>query len=152
MDVEGEAFLIFECGTPIQAQTLEDWLEGESWPDDLDAQMEDKFDDPDDLASLALHATAKGRRVLINAYGLRAPDLLMLILDYAMQKWSNLPSPQGYTFSVGKQPQPDHTSEWPIDGGYFDGGAVVLRRGAEPEMTIGRNILWAALRNHKSPK
>ena len=67
-----------------------------------------------------------------------------------MQKWRGVPSPQGFTFGLARQPKFEADTYETLDHGEFDGGAVLLRRGAEPEFMSGGGWLEAELRTMKT--
>ena len=145
--MDGEACFRFRCGSALQAMNVADWLECEGWPDDLRSIMEMSFGDLEDLASTVFTASAKGRVVHIQATGASSVEMAMVVLDYAMQRWRSVPSPQGFVYGLARQPKVDPDTYENLDRGEFDGGAVLLRRGAESEVMTASGWLKAALRD-----
>ena len=144
--MEGEACFKFKCGSALQAATVADWLECEGWPDDLRQKMESSFGSFEDIASLVLQADAEKRNVLIQARDGSSLDAMVEVLNYAMQKWRSVPSPQGFTFGRARKPKVDPKTYENFDFGEYDGGAVLLRRGAEPEIITGASWLEYKMR------
>lgn len=143
--MRGEAVFLFKCGTDAQASQIEDWLECENWPDELRAILEEKWEDIDDLAAIVSQADADRSSVLVQATGSSDLEVMVDVLDYAMQSWDSVPSPQGFSFGLALEPALDDENYEIIDFGKYDGGAVVLRRGAEPEIVQGSAWLDAVL-------
>ncbi len=147
--MDREAVFEFRCGTKRQAGEVAAWLECEDWPDDLRAMLQDAFGDLDDLASIVFAVDARGSRVLVQATDQSSLEMTVTALDYAMQNWSSVPSPQGFTFAVARPIQFDLETGEIVDRGEYDGGAVLLRRGAEPEYFSASEWLKAKLRSSR---
>ena len=148
--MEGEAVFEFNCGSSTQAAEVADWLECENWPDELRSRLEATFGDLSGLASIVFAADEICRGVRVRATGLSSLEMLTMVLDYAMQKWRSVPSPQGFTFGLRIEPKIDPETYETLDPGEYDGGAVVLRRGAEPEVLTASTWLETVLRGAKS--
>jgi len=139
--MDGEAIFTFKCGTAAQADQVAQWLCCLDWPDDLRKRMEDIFGSFEDVASTVFSAEAKGREVIIWATDRSSLDLMVDILDYAMQTWRSIPSPQGFTFGLARAPKLDPITYEVVEPGEYDGGAVLLRRNELPEIMIGSSWL-----------
>lgn len=143
--MNGEAAFVFKCGTEEQANQIQDWLECEDWPEKLREQLEEECDDLENLAAIVFSADPEGNSVVKEATGPSSLDTLVTVLDYAMQTWGDAPSPQGFTFGRTKYPADDPITYENVDLAEFDGDAVILRRGREPDILSGSIWLDAVL-------
>ena len=147
--MEWEAIFIFKCGTKTQAKCVVDWLLGKDWPDELRAQLEAAFGDIVEHASIVPLAQTLGRRVGVWGTNPSHMGMVGAILDYALQTWPNVPSPQGFSYGKAQKPKIDEIADENLNMGQFDGGAVLLRRGAPPEIMVGSLWLKEQLRGAK---
>ena len=117
----------FDAGSTEQAETLVGWLEGDV-PADLKelliAANPDCCDTDGVKYTIVDNAEAEiGTSIYVDASE-GDLELLEIVLSYAMETWSNVPSPQGFEWA-----------NWCSSPrvGEFGGGALVLRRGAAPK-------------------
>ena len=147
--MKGETVFKFKCGSSTQARQVADWLECEDWPDDLRLFMEEAYGSFENIASIVRQADARGRNVVIQATDLFSIEMTMEICDYALSRWRSVPSPQGFTFGLARQPTLDPETSELKDLGEFDGGAVFLRRDTAPEFFTASSWLKMKMRKQR---